>query len=39
MLPNSYAPLAEVLDEIPDKEGVRLWKQINGEDASALFES
>ena len=39
VLPISYAPLVEVLDEIPDKEGVRLWKQINGEDASALFES
>lgn len=38
-LPTTNAPLAEVLDEIPDKEGVRLWKQINGEDAYALFES
>ncbi|HEY4554042.1 MAG TPA: 2-amino-4-hydroxy-6-hydroxymethyldihydropteridine diphosphokinase [Bacillaceae bacterium] len=37
--PATNAPLVEVLDEIPDKEGVRLWKQINGEDASALFES
>lgn len=39
VLPNSDTPLVEVLDEIPDKEGVRLWKQINGEDAFALFES
>ncbi|MBS4179708.1 2-amino-4-hydroxy-6-hydroxymethyldihydropteridine diphosphokinase [Lederbergia citrea] len=39
VLPKTYTPLVEVLDEIPDKEGVRLWKQINGEDASALFES
>lgn len=39
VLPISNAPLVEVLDEIPDKEGVRLWKQINGEDAYALFES
>ncbi|MBS4221069.1 2-amino-4-hydroxy-6-hydroxymethyldihydropteridine diphosphokinase [Bacillus sp. FJAT-49711] len=38
-LPNIKTPLVEVLDEIPDKEGVRLWKQINGEDASALFEN
>ncbi|MED1205986.1 2-amino-4-hydroxy-6-hydroxymethyldihydropteridine diphosphokinase [Heyndrickxia acidicola] len=33
------APLTRVLDEIDDKEGVRLWRQINGEDASALFEN
>ncbi|MBS4198039.1 2-amino-4-hydroxy-6-hydroxymethyldihydropteridine diphosphokinase [Lederbergia citri] len=39
VLPTLNTPLVEVLDEIPDKEGVRLWKQINGEDASALFES
>ncbi|MEG9298850.1 2-amino-4-hydroxy-6-hydroxymethyldihydropteridine diphosphokinase [Mangrovibacillus sp. Mu-81] len=26
-------PFIRFLDEIPDKEGVRLWKQINGEDA------
>lgn len=38
-LPKLYTPLTDVLDEIPDKEGVRLWKQINGEDAFALFEN
>ncbi|CAM4247148.1 2-amino-4-hydroxy-6-hydroxymethyldihydropteridine diphosphokinase [Lederbergia lenta] len=38
-LPNSFIPLTEVLDEISDKEGVRLWKQIDGEGASALFEN
>ncbi|KRG12866.1 2-amino-4-hydroxy-6-hydroxymethyldihydropteridine diphosphokinase [Lederbergia galactosidilytica] len=38
-LPSSNAPLVEILDEIPDKEGVRLWKQINGEDAFAPFEN
>lgn len=38
-LPNSHAPLAAILDEISDKEGVRLWKQINGEDVSVLFEN
>jgi 2-amino-4-hydroxy-6-hydroxymethyldihydropteridine diphosphokinase len=26
-------PFIRFLDEIPDKEGVRIWKQINGEDA------
>ncbi len=31
--PSFVAPLENLLDEIPDKEGVRLWKQINGEDA------
>ncbi|GIN58017.1 2-amino-4-hydroxy-6-hydroxymethyldihydropteridine diphosphokinase [Lederbergia ruris] len=39
VLPSSNAPLVEILDEIPDKEGVRLWKQINGEDAYAPFEN
>jgi len=39
VLPIIDTPLVEVLDDIPDKEGVRLWKQINGEDASALFEN
>lgn len=38
-LPTLKAPLNEVLNGIPDKEGVRLWKQINGEDAFALFEN
>ncbi|UXH42859.1 2-amino-4-hydroxy-6-hydroxymethyldihydropteridine diphosphokinase [Rossellomorea vietnamensis] len=37
--PSFNAPLAEFLDEIPDKEGVRLWKQINGEDAYVHSES
>lgn len=37
MLPEGKAPLADYLKEIPDKEGVRLWKRTNGEDASALF--
>ncbi|MBS4175747.1 2-amino-4-hydroxy-6-hydroxymethyldihydropteridine diphosphokinase [Bacillus sp. FJAT-49736] len=38
-LPTWKAPLNEILNGIPDKEGVRLWKQINGEDAFALFEN
>jgi 2-amino-4-hydroxy-6-hydroxymethyldihydropteridine diphosphokinase len=37
--PSMDVPLTRVLDEIDDKEGVRLWRQINGEDASALFEN
>jgi len=37
--PTGKAPLNEILNGIPDKEGVRLWKQINGEDAFALFEN
>lgn len=38
-LPGKHTPLIEVLNEIPDKEGVRLWKQINGEGAYALLEN
>ncbi|MDQ0220874.1 2-amino-4-hydroxy-6-hydroxymethyldihydropteridine diphosphokinase [Peribacillus cavernae] len=39
MLPKMETPMHEVLDEIKDKEGVRLWKRKNGADAFALFES
>ena len=38
-LPNVNAALDDLLNQIPDKEGVRLWKQKNGEDVFALFES
>ncbi|MEK3888963.1 2-amino-4-hydroxy-6-hydroxymethyldihydropteridine diphosphokinase [Bacillus sp. FSL K6-3431] len=38
-LPTSLIPLVEVLDEISDKEGVRLWKRIDGEGVSELFEN
>lgn len=38
-LPKQSVSLGEVLSEIPDKEGVRLWKQINGEGGSELFGS
>ncbi|MBD8005927.1 2-amino-4-hydroxy-6-hydroxymethyldihydropteridine diphosphokinase [Bacillus norwichensis] len=38
-LPEQNVSLVDVLNEIPDKEGVRLWKQINGEGGSGLFES
>ncbi|GLB61583.1 2-amino-4-hydroxy-6-hydroxymethyldihydropteridine diphosphokinase [Cytobacillus sp. NCCP-133] len=32
-------PLISILEAIPDREGVRIWKQKNGEDVFALFES
>lgn len=37
--PGSKLPLAEFIKLIPDKEGVRLWKQNNGGEKFALFES
>ncbi len=39
LIPGFSEPLPVILDAIPDKEGVRLWKRKNGEDAFALFES
>jgi 2-amino-4-hydroxy-6-hydroxymethyldihydropteridine diphosphokinase len=39
MHPKFKAPFIDILDEIPDKEGVRLWKQINGEDAFVHLEN
>ncbi|MFD1708264.1 2-amino-4-hydroxy-6-hydroxymethyldihydropteridine diphosphokinase [Siminovitchia sediminis] len=38
-VPDLHVSLASVLNDIPDKEGVRLWKQINGEGGSALLEN
>jgi 2-amino-4-hydroxy-6-hydroxymethyldihydropteridine diphosphokinase len=38
-LPTMTKSLSEILDEIPEKEGVRIWKGKNGEDVFALFES
>jgi 2-amino-4-hydroxy-6-hydroxymethyldihydropteridine diphosphokinase len=38
-LPTMEIPLQEVLEKIPDREGVRIWKQKNGEDVFALFEN
>jgi 2-amino-4-hydroxy-6-hydroxymethyldihydropteridine diphosphokinase len=35
MHPVFQTPFKEFLENTPDKEGVRLWKQINGEDAYA----
>lgn len=33
-IPAIERPLNTYLNDLPDKEGVRLWKQINGEDVS-----
>ena len=38
-LPAMGLPLQKVLDHIPDKEGVRLWKRKDGEDEFAHLES
>ncbi|WP_456272798.1 2-amino-4-hydroxy-6-hydroxymethyldihydropteridine diphosphokinase [Bacillus sp. AK031] len=37
--PKLDTSMSALLDEIPDKEGVRLWKQISGEDAYVHSES
>lgn len=39
MLPSMEKPLELWLNDLPDKEGVRLWKRKNGGDVFALFES
>ncbi|MFE8704062.1 2-amino-4-hydroxy-6-hydroxymethyldihydropteridine diphosphokinase [Cytobacillus sp. FJAT-54145] len=36
-IPLMEQPLKSYLEEIPDKEGVRIWKLKNGEDVFALF--
>lgn len=38
-LPNVNTSLDDIVEKIPDKEGVRLWKQKNGGDVFALFEN
>ncbi|MBE3568585.1 MAG: 2-amino-4-hydroxy-6-hydroxymethyldihydropteridine diphosphokinase [Bacillales bacterium] len=38
-IPTIDKPLIDLFEQIPNKEGVRLWKQINGEDVYALFGS
>jgi 2-amino-4-hydroxy-6-hydroxymethyldihydropteridine diphosphokinase len=38
-LPTMREPLENCLLSIPDREGVRIWKQKNGEDVFALIES
>lgn len=37
--PKFNTTMMALLDEIPDKEGVRLWKQISGEDVYVHSES
>jgi 2-amino-4-hydroxy-6-hydroxymethyldihydropteridine diphosphokinase len=39
MLPTMEEPLKSCLRSIPDKEGVRIWKQKDGEDVFALIEN
>lgn len=38
-LPAMKQPLCELADQLSDREGVRIWKQRNGEDVFALFEN
>ncbi|WP_141434205.1 2-amino-4-hydroxy-6-hydroxymethyldihydropteridine diphosphokinase [Bacillus sp. 03113] len=38
-LPMMDIPLKTLLEELPDREGVRIWKQKNGEDVFELFEN
>lgn len=38
-LPTSGQSCVDILEDIPDKEGVRLWKQKNGEDVFAHLGS
>lgn len=38
-VPKIEKPLKLWVEKLPDKEGVRIWKRINGEDVFALFES
>ncbi|MGN1400781.1 MAG: 2-amino-4-hydroxy-6-hydroxymethyldihydropteridine diphosphokinase [Bacillus sp. (in: firmicutes)] len=38
-MPNMEQPLKEIVEGIPDKKGVRLWKRKNGEDEFAHLGS
>lgn len=38
-LPNMDKPVREVMDDIPDKKGVRVWKQKDGEGVFGPFEN
>ncbi|PLR91883.1 2-amino-4-hydroxy-6-hydroxymethyldihydropteridine diphosphokinase [Bacillus sp. T33-2] len=38
-VPTMENPLNSFLASLPNKEGVRIWKQKNGEDVFALFEN
>ena len=37
VLPTIGMPLSEIAEQLTDREGVRIWKQKNGEDVFALF--
>lgn len=39
ILPNMEKPIREIMDDIPEKEGVRIWKRKNGEDVLGHLES
>ncbi|KAA9011984.1 2-amino-4-hydroxy-6-hydroxymethyldihydropteridine diphosphokinase [Niallia endozanthoxylica] len=39
LLPKFKQPLYEIADQLSDKEGVRVWKEKNGEDVFELFEN
>jgi 2-amino-4-hydroxy-6-hydroxymethyldihydropteridine diphosphokinase len=39
VLPDMEKPIREVMDDIPEKEGVRIWKRKNGEDVLGHSES
>ncbi len=38
-LPNIDDPISTIIDQLHDKEGVRIWKQKSGVDVFALLES
>ncbi|WP_409273005.1 2-amino-4-hydroxy-6-hydroxymethyldihydropteridine diphosphokinase [Neobacillus sp. SCS-31] len=38
-LPGKSEPLEALVDRLPDKKGVRIWKRINGEGGFGLSES
>ncbi|MDQ0233308.1 2-amino-4-hydroxy-6-hydroxymethyldihydropteridine diphosphokinase [Metabacillus malikii] len=38
-IPGIDKPIADIINQLQDKEGVRIWKQKNGVDVFALFES
>ena len=39
ILPNMEKPIREIMDDIPEKEGVRIWKRKNGEGVLGHLES
>ncbi|OCA88442.1 2-amino-4-hydroxy-6-hydroxymethyldihydropteridine diphosphokinase [Bacillus sp. FJAT-27986] len=39
ILPNMEKPIREIMDDIPEKEGVQIWKRKNGEGVLGHLES